>query len=76
LTLSGLKTMVPDGTYGYELSRPKRVSWLLAYRMMEATRIPVSCGGVKTHVSMGDEVVNALWASVETRQEPIFMLLF
>jgi hypothetical protein len=44
--------------------------------MMEATRIPIACGGVKTHVFMDDEVVHALWSSVETRQEPMFMLLF
>jgi len=39
------KKWVPDGASGHELSRPKRVSWLPAYRMMWATSIPVSCGG-------------------------------
>jgi hypothetical protein len=67
--------MGPGGTYGHELSRLKRVSWLRAYRMMEATCRPVSCGGVKTHVFMEDEVIHALWSSVETLQEPMFMLL-
>jgi hypothetical protein len=56
------KKWVPDGASGHELSRPKRVSWLPAYGMMWATSIPVSCGGVKTHVFMNDLVVNR-WAS-------------
>jgi len=30
LTISGLKKWLPDGAFGHELSRPKRVSWLLA----------------------------------------------
>jgi hypothetical protein len=34
LTLSGLKKDGSCGTCGHELSRPKRVSWLLANRMM------------------------------------------
>jgi hypothetical protein len=46
-----------DGPYGHELSRPKRVSWLPAYGMVEDTSIPVSCGGVKMHVFMDEEVV-------------------
>src|SRR5262249_8528960 len=48
------KTWVPAGASGHELSRPKRVSWLLAYGMMSAMSIPVSCVGVKTHVFMND----------------------
>jgi hypothetical protein len=39
---------------GHELSRPKRVSWLPASGRMWATSIPVSCGGVETHVFMND----------------------
>jgi hypothetical protein len=34
LTISGRKKWIPDGTYAHELSRPKRVPWLLAYGMM------------------------------------------
>jgi hypothetical protein len=34
LTISGLKKWIPDSTYGHELSRPKRVSWLPADGMM------------------------------------------
>src|SRR4029450_1372757 len=52
------KKWVPDSASGHELSRPKRVSWLPAYGMMWATSIPVSCGGVKTHVFMDDLVVD------------------
>ena len=48
----------PDDAFGHELSRPKRVSWLPAYGMMWATSIPVSYGGVKTHVFMDDLVVD------------------
>src|SRR5215813_13449653 len=51
------KTWVPAGASGHELSRPKRVSWLLAYGTMSAMSIPVSCVGVKTHVFMNDLVV-------------------
>jgi hypothetical protein len=56
LTLSGLKKWVPDDTFGHELSRPKRVSWLPAYGMRSATSIPVSCDGVKTYVFMDDSI--------------------
>jgi hypothetical protein len=48
------KTWVPAGASGHELSRPKRASWLPASGMLWATSIPVSCGGVKTHVFMDD----------------------
>jgi hypothetical protein len=54
LTISGLKKMVSEDICGHELSRPKRVSWLPAYGVMSATRTPVSCDGVKTHVFMDD----------------------
>ena len=55
-TISGLQKWIPDGTYGHELSRPKRVSWLPASRMMSAMSIPVSCDGVKTYVIMDDSI--------------------
>ena len=40
-------SLITPGFGGHELSRPQRVSWLPVYGMMEATSIPVSCGGVK-----------------------------
>jgi len=54
--------MGPDGALGRELSRPKRVSWLPAYVMMWAMSLPVSCGGVKTHVFMDDSYAYRLFS--------------
>src|SRR5215470_7951169 len=70
LTVSGLKKWVPDGAFGHELSRPKRVSWLPAYGMMYATSIPVSSGGVKTNVFMNDSYPRLALSTCADRSFP------
>jgi hypothetical protein len=54
LPLSGLKNWVPDGACGHGLSCPTRMVGLPASGLLWATSIPVSSGGVKTHVCMDD----------------------
>jgi len=62
LTISGLKKNgILDGTFGHELSRPKRVSWLPASGRLWATSIPVSSVGVKTYVCMNDSIGFSGW---------------
>jgi hypothetical protein len=69
------KRWVPDGACGHALSRPKRVSWLPAYGRIWAMSIPVSCGGVKTHVFMNDLVVAQEASDVESSSRLDFLFL-